>query len=125
MGRLRAFVHRLVTPTDELEREELATFCDELPTRSVADIRPRQRVRVAGEVEYVRMVPRSGAPSLEVGMTDGNDRVLVEFLGRKSVPGIKVGRRLIVSGVAAPEGRIFRIVNPEYELLSSPGLRGG
>ncbi|MDP8961671.1 MAG: DNA-binding protein [Actinomycetota bacterium] len=120
MGRLRDFVHRLVTPVDELQREELAAFCDRMPTTSFSDISPRQRVRVVGEVEYVRTVPRAGAPSLEVGMTDGHNRLLAEFLGRKRVPGIKVGRRLIISGVAAPEGRIYRIVNPEYELLPSP-----
>ncbi len=120
MGRLREFVHRLVTPVDELQREELASFCEQMPTTSIVDVQPRQRVRVVGEIEYVRTVPRAGAPSLEVGITDGHDRVLAEFLGRRSVPGIQVGRRLIISGVAAPEGRIFRIVNPEYELLPSP-----
>lgn len=123
MGRLRDFVHRLVTPLDELQREELVAFCGRMPTTSIVDIRPRQRVRVVGEVEYVRTVPRAGASSLEVGMTDGHDQVLAEFLGRKHVPGIKVGRRMIISGVAAPEGRIYRIVNPEYELLPSPGRR--
>ncbi|MFN2555795.1 MAG: DNA-binding protein [Nitriliruptorales bacterium] len=123
MGKLREFVHRLVTPVDEIQREELAAFCEQMPTTSIVDVRPRQRVRVVGEIEYVRTVPRSGAPSLEVGMTDGHHRVLAEFLGRRSVPGIQVGRRLIISGVAAPEGRIYRIVNPEYELLPTPGRR--
>ncbi|MDQ4129504.1 MAG: DNA-binding protein [Actinomycetota bacterium] len=125
MGRLREFVHRLVTPVDELQREELASFCEQMPTTSIVDVEPRQRVRLVGEIEYVRTVPRSGAPSLEVGITDGHDRVLAEFLGRRSVPGIQVGRRLIISGVAAPEGRIYRIVNPEYELLPSPARPDG
>ncbi len=124
MGRLREFVHRLVTPVDEIEREELAAFCDRMSTTSIVDVEPRKRVRIVGEIEYVRTVPRAGAPSLEVGISDGHDRVLAEFLGRRNVPGLQVGRRLIISGVAAPEGRIHRIVNPEYELLPSPGNRG-
>lgn len=120
MAKLRDFMHRLTTPIHEREREELVAFCAGLPTTPISAIEPRRRVRVAGQVEHVRTVPRAGAPTFEVSITDGHDRVLAVFLGRRTVPGMHAGRRLIIAGTAAPEGRIHKIVNPEYELLPSP-----
>lgn len=122
MERLRHLVHRLTTPVDELDRERLAEFCAGLPVTPIEGIQPRCWVRVAGEVTYVRTVRRGGdAPIFEATVADGRGgRVLAAFLGRDRVPGITPGRRLIVAGVAAPEGRDWRLTNPEYELLPSP-----
>ncbi len=121
MERLRQLMHRLTTAIDELDREKLAEFCARLPATPFEGIEPRCWVRIAGEVAYVRTVRRGGAPIFEATVVDGRGgRVVAAFLGRDRIPGITAGRRLILAGVAAPEGRDWRIINPEYELLPSP-----
>jgi hypothetical protein len=72
--------------------------------------------RVAGEVSSVRIVPRSGASSLEVSINDGYGRATAVFFGRRHLAGITPGRRIAFEGrVQADPNRIV-LVNPVYEL---------
>ncbi|MCZ7528179.1 MAG: hypothetical protein M5U14_18505 [Acidimicrobiia bacterium] len=54
---LRKLVERITKPTSELDREELAAFCDELGLTPMDEIVPRSPCRVGGEVKAVRIVP--------------------------------------------------------------------
>lgn len=114
---LRKMVQRLTKPTEEIDREALESYCDRLGATPINDITPRKPVRVAGEVRTVRIVPRAGAPALEVTLSDGRGSVVAVFLGRRKIAGMSPGRRLLVSGVAGRDGGRYLIYNPEYELL--------
>ncbi len=114
---LRKMVERLTKPTEERDREALEQFCDTLGATPMDEIEPRRPVRVAGELRSGRIVPRAGAPALEVSVTDGRGSVVAVFLGRRKLAGMKPGRRLFVNGVAGRDGRRFLIYNPEYQLL--------
>ena len=113
----KKMVERLTKPTDEIDREQLAEFCDARLLTPMDEIVGRQPVRVGGEIRSVRIVPRAGAPALEVSVTDGRGSVVAVFLGRRKLAGMKPGRRLYVNGVAGRDGRRFLIYNPEYQLL--------
>ena len=73
--------------------------------------------RVVGEVASVRIVPRAGAPSLEVGISDGRGAVTAVFFGRKKIAGLTPGRRVVVEGMVAPLNNRSFMYNPVYELL--------
>ncbi len=77
--------------------------------------------RIAGEITSVRIVPPrgEGSPWLEVTVTDGTGSVIAMWTGRRRIPGIAPGKRLIISGRGAPTGAGGRLqfLNPEYELL--------
>jgi hypothetical protein len=117
MSPLRKLVDRFTKPVDEVDRERLVAFvegldvtpCDELPTR-----RP---VRFAGEIRSVRIVPRAGAPALEVTVNDGRAAVTAVFLGRRRIAGMTPGRRLIAEGVVVPQGGDRLVYNPWYRFL--------
>jgi hypothetical protein len=54
-------------------------------------------------------------------MTDASDaEVLVVFLGRREVPGIRTGTDLVVEGMVGERRGRLAIMNPEYELLRVP-----
>jgi RecG-like helicase len=116
-------LRRLLTPRrrsiEDLDREQLRAFasaqCDVI---AIAAVEPRAQVRVAGEVSSVRIVPRAGAPSLEVTITDGSGYLTGVFWGRRHISGIRPGKRILFEGRAAPMGRTFRIVNPDYQLFA-------
>ncbi len=59
---------------------------------------PRQPVRVGGEIKSVRIVPRAGAPALEVTVSDGRGSVVAVFLGRRKIAGMSPGRQRRVRG---------------------------
>lgn len=110
-------VRRFSTPVEELDRERLVAFCDECALTPMTDIVPRTHVRVGGEVRSVRLVPRSGAPALEVTISDGRGAATAVFLGRKKIAGVVPGRHLAVEGVAGRSGNRFLLLNPLYTLF--------
>jgi hypothetical protein len=114
----KKMIDRLTKPVEELDREQLTAFCDSLALAPMDEIEPRHRVRVGGEVRSVRIVPRAGAPALEVTVTDGRGSVVGVFLGRRKIAGLSPGRKVAIEGVTARDGKRYLVFNPIYELLA-------
>ncbi|MGH9031558.1 MAG: OB-fold nucleic acid binding domain-containing protein [Acidimicrobiia bacterium] len=114
----RKVVEQLTKPVEELDREKLRAYCAKLGVTPISEVTPRTPVRVAGEVHAVRIVPRAGAPAVEVTVTDGDDSVTAVFLGRRKIAGVSPGRRVLLDGVVALDGRRLLVYNPRYELLT-------
>jgi len=108
---------RLTKPIDELDRERLGAYCDDLGATPMDRVTARRPSRVAGEIRAVRIVPRAGAPAVEVTVSDGRGSVVGVFLGRRKIPGMSPGRRVLFSGVAGKDGNRYLVYNPEYQLL--------
>ena len=115
---LKKMVARLTKPVEEIDREQLTAFCDARALAAMDDITPRTRVKVGGEVRSVRIVPRAGAPALEVTVSDGRGSVVGVFLGRRKIAGLSPGRKVAFEGVAARDGKRYLVFNPIYELLA-------
>ena len=80
----------------------------------------RHRVRVAGRVKSVRVQPRAGTSNLECVLADETGRLLLVFQGRRRIPGIQPGARLVVEGMVGDWARRQAILNPDYELIAGP-----
>jgi hypothetical protein len=115
---LKKMVERLTRPVEEIDREQLTAFCDAQHLAAMDAIAPRTRVKVGGEVRSVRIVPRAGAPALEVTVSDGRGSVVGVFLGRRKIAGLSPGRRVAFEGVTARDGKRLLVFNPVYELLA-------
>ena len=113
----RKAVHRLTTPTEQLDREALAAFCASHDFAPISGIEPRTRVATGGEVRSVRIVPRAGAPALEVTFSDGRASATAVFLGRRKIAGMAPGRKLAVTGMVARDGKQLLLYNPDYTFI--------
>jgi hypothetical protein len=81
----------------------------------------RQTARVAGRIHSVRIQPWSGAPALECTLADASGgELLVVFLGRREVPGVRNGTQLVSEGMVGERRGRLAMLNPHYELLSVP-----
>lgn len=114
-------LRQLTTPVSELDEQSLRQFCRDQPaTTPIDEAEEREMVRVAGEIASLRLVPRpNGSPWLEATITDGTGSMVALWTGRRRIPGVVPGRRLVVSGRGSktgPGGRLL-IYNPEYELF--------
>ncbi len=114
---LRRLVEK-ITPKSvaELDRAKLDQFRIDQDAHALDAVGDRQRVAVAGEVRSVRIVPRAGAPALEVLVTDGRGAVTAVFLGRRKIIGVSPGRRLLLNGLTVKDRNRMLIYNPVYEL---------
>ena len=115
---VKNLVTRLTKPVEEHDREKLVEFCSQLDGCQPCDqLQPRQVARVVGEISSVRIVPRAGAASLEVAVTDGRGTLTAVFFGRKKIAGLSPGRRVVIEGMVAPLNNRYFVYNPIYELL--------
>jgi len=115
---LKKMVERLTKPVEDQDRDALTRYCDGLGVTAINAVTDRDHVRVGGEVRAVRIVPRAGAPALEVTITDGRDSVTGVFLGRRKIAGLSPGRRVVLEGMLCPEEGRHVLFNPVYQLLS-------
>ncbi|HEY5025356.1 MAG TPA: amino acid permease [Acidimicrobiales bacterium] len=92
-------------------------------TTPIGEAQWRQRVRVAGRIRSVRVPTGGGTANLECTLVDSTGAILLVFQGRRRIPGIQQGARLVAQGmVGAWEGRLA-ILNPEYELIAGPDTK--
>jgi amino acid transporter len=103
----------------ELDRERIAgRFTTTASGRmAIADAPLRQKVRIAGEVTGLLVVPRAGSPSLECTIADGTGTATLVFTGRRRIPGIDPGRAVEVDGVVRDDRGRRLLLNPTYTLL--------
>jgi hypothetical protein len=83
----------------------------------IAEVRFRQRVTVEGRVRSLRVQPLAAAPSIEAVLVDDSGALSAVFFGRRSIPGVSVGSRMRVEGMAGESRGRLALLNPTYELL--------
>lgn len=76
----------------------------------------RQKVSVRGQIVLMQARPASALPFLRISVKDDTGVAVVTWSGRRSIPGITLGRRVIITGVAVDSDGLLTFVNPEYEL---------
>ena len=62
--------------------------------------------------------PRTNPPTLRIEIYDGTDEITGVWYGRREIPGIGLGRPLVLEGTVrkGPDGA-FEIMNPAYSLV--------
>lgn len=78
----------------------------------------RKRICVTGKVRAVRIQDTETGPSLGCEIGDDAGSLLLVFPGRRRIPGIELGARLLVEGMVGIWRRQLAILNPYYELVS-------
>jgi len=83
----------------------------------IGSVRWRDRAKVAGKVRAMRVQPWAEVASLELTIGDGTGGLTVVFLGRRQIPGIRLGSRIVVRGMAGATRGQLAMLNPRYQLL--------
>lgn len=116
MGFVKRFLARLSETDEQRLAEEIKAWADSVPdTVRVADCPPRGRVKMAGIVRRITIRPVEGFEALETVLWDGTGEVAALWLGRRKIPGLVLGSRLVVEGVVGQDREGRRIVNPTFE----------
>jgi hypothetical protein len=87
-------------------------------TAPIDQARWRNRIRAAGTVRALRVHETETGSSLGCEIGDEAGSLLLVFPGRRRIPGIEVGARMLVEGMVGLWRRQLAIVNPYYELVS-------
>ena len=87
-----------------------------LALRPIGSVAWRERVRVRGRVRSLRVQPWSGIQTVECVLIDETGGLSVVFLGRRTMPGVTLGRTMEVEGMLGQHRGYLAMVNPRYEL---------
>lgn len=97
-------------------REEIQSWAAQVPgTVRIAEAPTRARAKLAGVVKRITVRPVEGDESLEALLTDGTGEVRVVWMGRRSIPGLTLGTKVVVEGLVAEQRTERRMVNPRFE----------
>jgi hypothetical protein len=120
MGPLRRWFQRLTETDEERMAAELREWAETVPdTIRIADSPSREPVRIAAAVRRIIVRPGEGFDSLEAVLSDGTGEVTAVWTGRRSIPGLSLGTRLILGGTLSRQDRgARRMVNPRFEFAS-------
>ena len=77
------------------------------------------RTSVVGTIRSITLQPVTGTPALHADLWDGTGYISLIWLGRRQIPGIDPGRRIVVHGRLATIKGEPTIFNPTYELRSA------
>lgn len=122
MARLNKTLAELARSPEEIRARNLQAWASTIEdVTPLADVEPRQRVRVAGVIQNLRIDPREGSGSVEARFIDGTGSMVAKWLGRQSVSGIRLGMGLVLEGaVGQSESGEHVILNPDYRLVPGP-----
>lgn len=119
LGRL---LDRLARTPDDVRAENLRRWRSTvLDTTPIVELTARERAKVAGVIQNIRIDPREGSGSIEATIIDGTGHMVAKWLGRDRMPGIGLGMGLVMEGMCGigDDGELV-MLNPEYDLVSDP-----
>ncbi len=91
----------------------------------IARVGYRHHARIAGRVQALRVQPMGGVPTLECTLVDDTGKILIVFLGRRELAGVKTGTRMVVEGTVGRLRGQLSVLNPDYQLLSEQPAENG
>ena len=119
MGVFRRWLDRLTESDEARLAAEVRDWSKRVAgTMSIADAPLREPVRLAGVVRRLTVFPVEGQEALEALLHDGTGDAVVVFMGRRGIPGLSLGTKLIVDGVLGETHGTKRMVNPRFEFTS-------
>jgi amino acid transporter len=118
-------VRRLTTEREALHAEELQAEIERRSTTPIGDCGDRQVANVTGILRSVTLRPRGPSLTMQADLWDGTGHVTLVWLGRRDIPGIHPGRRIVVRGRVASIKGERTIYNPAYELQPVPAAAAG
>ncbi|HEY3905167.1 MAG TPA: amino acid permease [Streptosporangiaceae bacterium] len=106
---------------EKLQALELLGNVSHAKATPISQCGDREVATVAGTLRAVTAKPRGISPSVQADLWDGSGSLTLVWLGRRSIPGIEPGRKLVAKGrIAAVRGQ-QTMYNPDYELRPSGG----
>jgi RecG-like helicase len=83
----------------------------------IGQVKWRSDVRVKGRIRSIRVQPWAEVASLECTVVDETGGLLLIFLGRRTIPGVELGRHVVAQGMVGEHRGYLAILNPVLELL--------
>lgn len=103
-----------------LEAADEVAFRGARGTTPIGKVVAREKAYLSGILQSITYSASGQPAQLNAILYDGTGTVELRWLGRREIPGLRVGLHLEVEGTATPQGDHLVIMNPLYRILPSP-----
>ena len=112
---------KFVVSNHELDAIELREELEQKGADAIADVELGKVTSHTGKIRSIVFRPEKAVPALEAEIFDGTGFIVVIWLGRRRIQGIKPGVSISVSGrLVDVEGRLT-MYNPKYSIIAKGG----
>ena len=113
---LRRLFRRITESDEERLAAEVREWAESVPgTVRIADAPKRTPIRIAATVSRITVRPGGSFDSIDAVVSDGTGEIRAVWAGRRSIPGLSLGTRIVLEGVIGEERGERRMVNPRFE----------
>ena len=115
-GYFRRLSQRLTEDLAERDAEEMAETAEASGAVRASQGCRGDEVTMLGRLRSVNACTKASGASMQAEFYDGTDTVTLVWIGRRKIPGIEPGRKLMVRGRVGERDGDKVIYNPYYEL---------
>ncbi|MDQ3661659.1 MAG: hypothetical protein M3454_11495 [Actinomycetota bacterium] len=122
MAFLSELVDKSARPAHDIRAERLPEWAHSIEG-SVPSIETQRRshCKIAGAIQNIHIDRIEGSDSIEASVNDVTGRMVVRWLGRQELYGIRLGWNLIFESTLGEGSRQqLQVLNPESQLLPAP-----
>lgn len=118
---IEKWFNRFIVSNDELDAIELREEIEQKGADAIADVELGKITTHTGKIRSIVFRPEKAVPALEAEIFDGTGFIVVIWLGRRRISGIKPGISISVSGrLVEVDGRLT-MYNPKYSIIAKGG----
>lgn len=115
-GYFKRLSRRLTEDPDVSDAEQMADRSVATGAMPAVQCCRGTEVTLLGRLRCVNACSKSSSASVEAELFDGTDSVTLVWIGQRRIPGIEVGRTVMVKGRMGERDGTKVIYNPYYEL---------
>lgn len=108
-------VRSVRTIHDPVQTSEVSHYSEDLI--HIGECTWRRRAHVRGRVSAIRTAPSGSTPKIDVEIWDETGGITLQFLGRREIAGVEVGKTICAEGMVGEQNGALTILNPSYEIV--------
>lgn len=90
----------------------------EVQPTPISQLEPRTRAVVRGRIVSMTYPSEKTIPQIRVNLRDESGTLIVNWLGRRDIPGVQVGDEIIVEGIVSWQESELIMSNPSYQIIT-------
>lgn len=118
---ISAWFNRLAVSNADLDAESLREEMELKGADAIADVKLGSVTTHTGKIRSLVFRPEVKVPALEAELYDGTGFIVVIWLGRRKISGIKPGTSISVTGRLVTVDEKLTMYNPKYSIIARGG----
>lgn len=115
------WLNRLAVSNADLDAEAIREEMELKGADAIADVKLGSITTHTGKIRSLVFRPEVKVPALEAELFDGTGFIVVIWLGRRKISGIKPGTSLSVTGRLVTVDGKLTMYNPKYSIIARGG----